>query len=68
MSYTNLIKETLDILDLNITFNENGLKKERIKGRICQVFSGTLDYVAHVGFTVKEKKRRRLSVGALQAV
>lgn len=48
MSYTNLIKETLDILDLNITFNENCLKKERIKGRICQVFSGTLDYAAHV--------------------
>ncbi|PZL77428.1 ISL3 family transposase, partial [Enterococcus plantarum] len=47
MSYTNLIKNTLDILDLNITFNENSLKKERIKGRICQVFSGTLDYLAH---------------------
>ncbi|MGM0219417.1 ISL3 family transposase [Enterococcus sp. AZ126] len=47
MSYTNLIKETLDILDLNITFNENSLKKERIKGRICQEFSGTLDYLAH---------------------
>lgn len=48
MSYTNLIKNTLDILDLNITFNENYLKKERIKERICQVFSGTLDYSAHV--------------------
>jgi transposase len=47
MSYTNLIKETLDILDLNITFNENCLKKERINGRICQIFSGTLDYSAH---------------------
>lgn len=47
MSYTDLIKNTLDILDLNITFNENSLKKERIKGRICQVFSGTLDYLAH---------------------
>ncbi|WYJ83755.1 hypothetical protein IGL98_003227 [Enterococcus sp. DIV0840] len=47
MSYTNLIKNTLDILDLNITFNEYSLKKERIKGRICQVFSGTLDYSAH---------------------
>ncbi|MGX7200950.1 transposase family protein, partial [Enterococcus plantarum] len=47
MSYTNLIKNTLDILDLNITFNENSLKKERIKGRLCQVFSGTLDYLAH---------------------
>ena len=47
MSYTNLIKETLDILDLNITFTENSLKKERIKGRFCQVFSGTLDYLAH---------------------
>ena len=48
MSYTNLIKHTLDILDLNLTFNENCLKKERIKGRICQFFSGTLDYAAHV--------------------
>jgi transposase len=47
MSYTNLIKNTLDILDLNITFSENCLKKERIKGRICQVFSGQLDYIAH---------------------
>ncbi|WP_430601696.1 hypothetical protein IGJ02_001670 [Enterococcus sp. DIV0724b] len=47
MSYTNLIKNTLDILDLNIIFNENSLKKERIKGRICHVFSGTLDYFAH---------------------
>ncbi len=47
MSYTNLIKNTLDILDLNITFNENSLKKERIKGRIYHVFSGTLDYFAH---------------------
>ena len=47
MSYTNLIKNTLDILNLNITFNENSLKKEPIKGRICYVFSGTLDYFAH---------------------
>jgi hypothetical protein len=23
-------------------------KKERTKGRICQVFSGTLDYSAHI--------------------
>ncbi|WP_143353657.1 transposase family protein [Enterococcus sp. 4G2_DIV0659] len=37
----------LGILDLNIPFNENCLKKERIKGRSCKVFSGTLDYSAH---------------------
>lgn len=48
MSYTNPIKNTLDILDLNITFHENCLNKERIKGRICQVFSGTLDYTAQI--------------------
>ncbi|WP_029692952.1 ISL3 family transposase [Enterococcus faecalis] len=48
MSYTNPIKNTLDILELNITFNENCLNKERIKGRICQVFSGTLDYTAQI--------------------
>ncbi|EOI65939.1 hypothetical protein UKI_00997, partial [Enterococcus faecium EnGen0318] len=27
MSYTHLIKETLDILDLSVTFNENCLTK-----------------------------------------
>lgn len=47
MSYTKLIKEIFSILYLNITFNENSLKKERIKERICHVFSGTLDYLAH---------------------
>ncbi|MGM0218202.1 hypothetical protein IGI43_001304 [Enterococcus sp. AZ126] len=35
MSYITLIKNTLDILDLNITFTEKFLEKERIKGRIC---------------------------------
>lgn len=35
MSYTNLIKDILDILDLNITFSENSFKKELINGRIC---------------------------------
>ena len=47
MSYIDLIKDILDILDLNITFSENSFKKELIKGRICQVFFGTLDYLAH---------------------
>ncbi|OUK28091.1 transposase, partial [Enterococcus faecium] len=32
MSYTHLIKETLDILDLSVTFNENCLTKEKYKG------------------------------------
>ncbi|EOG23070.1 hypothetical protein SM7_00143, partial [Enterococcus faecium EnGen0178] len=31
MSYTHLIKETLDILDLSVTFNENCLTKEKYK-------------------------------------
>ncbi len=33
MSYTHLIKETLDILDLSVTFNENCLTKENTKGK-----------------------------------
>ncbi|MGM0218190.1 hypothetical protein [Enterococcus sp. AZ126] len=56
MSYTNLIKNTLDILDFNISFTENPLEKERIKGRICQVFSGTLNYLAHSCPHCGEKK------------
>lgn len=47
MPYTELIKDTLDILDLNIEFNEiNPLKKEKIKGTICMVYSGSLNYKA----------------------
>ncbi|MGM0217629.1 ISL3 family transposase [Enterococcus sp. AZ126] len=60
MSYTNLIKNTLDILDLNITFTENSLEKERIKGRICQVFSGTLDYLAHSCLHCGEKEKGKI--------
>lgn len=29
MSYTEIIKETLNILDLNVTFEENCLRKEK---------------------------------------
>jgi transposase len=48
MPYTNNIKDALDILNLNITFNEICLTKKRIHGRICQAFKGALDYSAHV--------------------
>lgn len=44
MSYTQLIKDTLNILDLNIYFKENCLTKERYKGQICLIYKGTLQY------------------------
>ncbi len=44
MSYTELIKETLNILDLNVTFEENCLRKEKINGQICKVYTGKLTY------------------------
>ena len=34
MSHTQLIKDTLNILDLNIHFEENCLTKEKYKGQI----------------------------------
>lgn len=39
MSYTEPIKETL-----NVTFEENCLQKEKIKGQICKVYTGKLTY------------------------
>ena len=45
MSYTKLIKETLNILDLNVTFEENCLRKEKINGQICKVYTGKLTYL-----------------------
>lgn len=45
MSYTEFIKETLNILDLNITFEENCLQKEKINGQICKVYTGKLTYL-----------------------
>lgn len=44
MSYTELIKETLNILDLNVTFEENCLRKEKTNGQICKVYTGKLTY------------------------
>ncbi|MBP2100499.1 ISL3 family transposase [Enterococcus rivorum] len=44
MSLSNLIKETLDILDLNLIFTENCLTHEKIGGHSCKVYSGTLTY------------------------
>ncbi|XUC43815.1 hypothetical protein IGL86_001675 [Enterococcus sp. DIV0774] len=43
MSYTELIKETLNILDLNVTFEENCLQKEK-NGQICKVYAEKLTY------------------------
>ncbi len=42
MSYTELFKETLKILDLNVTLEENCLRKEKINGQICEVYTGKL--------------------------
>ncbi|MBS6193329.1 MAG: transposase family protein, partial [Enterococcus hirae] len=44
MSYTQLIKDTLNILDLTIYFEENYLTKERYKRQICLIYKGTLQY------------------------
>ena len=44
MSYTQLIKDTLNILDLTIYFEENCLTKERYKGQIYLIYKGTLQY------------------------
>jgi transposase len=38
MSHTQLIKDTLNILDLNIYFEENCLTKEKYKGQICLIY------------------------------
>ena len=42
MSYTELIKETLNILDLNVIFEENCLRKEKINGQIKTTFPTVL--------------------------
>ena len=44
MSYTQIIKDTLNILGLTIYFEENCLTKERYKGQICLIYKGTLQY------------------------
>ncbi|WP_260602700.1 hypothetical protein [Enterococcus durans] len=44
MSHTQLIKDTLNILDLNIHFEENCLTKEKYKGQICLIYKNTLQY------------------------
>ncbi len=43
MSYTELIKETLNILNLNVTFEKNVCEK-KINGQICKVYTGKLTY------------------------
>ncbi|EGS1179709.1 transposase [Enterococcus faecalis] len=45
MFYTGLIKETLNIIDLNVTFEENCLGKEKINGQICKVYTEKLTYL-----------------------
>ena len=42
MSHTQLIKDTLNILDLNIYFEENCLTKEKYKGQICLNYKAPL--------------------------
>ncbi|WP_269844059.1 hypothetical protein [Vagococcus martis] len=37
MSYSQTIKDILNILDLNIIFNENCLSTEKIKGLNCNI-------------------------------
>ena len=44
MSYTELIKETLNILDLNVIFEENCLRKEKINGQIKTTFPTVLHF------------------------
>jgi transposase len=44
MSYTEFIKETLNILELNVTFAENCLRK-KINRQICKVYTGKLTYL-----------------------
>ena len=65
MSYTHLIKETLDILDLSVTFNENCLTKEKYKGQICHIYRGNLIYTAQE-CTYLELKKQRFKCKACQ--
>ncbi len=44
-SYTELIKETLNTLELNVTFEKNCLRKEKINGQICKVYTEKLTYL-----------------------
>lgn len=44
MSYTELIKETLNTLDLNVIFEENCLRKEKINGQIKTTFPTVLHF------------------------
>ncbi|OPF88495.1 hypothetical protein BW731_10075 [Vagococcus martis] len=43
MSYSQTIKDILNILDLNIIFNENCLSTEKIKGVFSRIFHGFLE-------------------------
>lgn len=42
MFYTELIKEIRNMLDLNVIFEENCLRKEKINGQICKVYTEKL--------------------------
>ncbi|MBA5270702.1 transposase family protein, partial [Enterococcus hirae] len=55
MSYTQLIKDTLNILDLTIYFEGICLTKERYKGQICLIYKGTLQYTPHCLCVVPSK-------------
>ena len=43
MSYSQTIKDILNILDLNIIFSENCLSTEKIKGVFSRIFHGFLE-------------------------
>ncbi|GMA53505.1 hypothetical protein GCM10025857_48620 [Alicyclobacillus contaminans] len=57
MSISHYTKEILDILDLNLTFEEDCFRKEAINGVICFVFYGQLSYRPQACFTVAKKIR-----------
>ena len=68
MPYTNLIKNTLDILDLNITFNENSLKRNASKDESATYFLVHWIISLTPVLIVASKKTDRLFVGVLQRV
>lgn len=60
MSISDYTKEILDILDLNLTFEEDCLQKESVNGEICLVFYGQLSYHPEECFHCGEEETTRL--------
>ncbi|MDH6363393.1 hypothetical protein M2139_000187, partial [Enterococcus sp. PF1-24] len=44
MSHSDIIKEQLDILDINLTFSEDYFERRKFKEEICSVYKGILSY------------------------